>query len=163
VGFIRQAEIEEDDIMDKAIRDQIISIIDDVDDLTLATIREDGYPQATTVSYMNDGMTIYFMSSSDSQKAENLAKTTKVSLTINRPYESWNDIESVSIGGDATAVTDPAEQQKIGELLLKKFPQAAAYEPEDSSGGLAFFRIEPKVVSLLDYGKGFGHTELYEV
>jgi hypothetical protein len=35
--------------MDKAIRDQIISIIDDVDDMTIATVREDGYPQASTV------------------------------------------------------------------------------------------------------------------
>ena len=37
--------------MKQDLRDQIISIMDDVDDLTIATVREDGYPQATTVSY----------------------------------------------------------------------------------------------------------------
>jgi len=46
---------------------------------------------------------------------------------------------------------------------LKKFPEAANYEPDDKTVGVAFFRIEPTVVSLLDYKKGFGHTELFEV
>ena len=149
--------------MDNAIREQIISIIDNVDDMTIATIRKDGYPQATTVSYMNDGMTIYFMTPSNSQKAQNLAETDKVSLTINRLYESWNEIEGISLGGLANLVIDPAEKEKIGRLLLKKFPEAAEYEPEDNTVGLAFFRIEPTAISLLDYKKGFGHTELVEI
>ena len=54
--------------MDESIKDQIISIINDVDDLTIATVREDGYPQATTVSYVNDGMAIYFGTSADAQR-----------------------------------------------------------------------------------------------
>ncbi len=45
-------------MMDQALRKQIISIIDDVQDMTIATVRDDGYPQATTVSYVNDGLTI---------------------------------------------------------------------------------------------------------
>ncbi|MCP4317373.1 MAG: pyridoxamine 5'-phosphate oxidase family protein [Hyphomicrobiales bacterium] len=145
--------------MDQAKRDQIISIINDVNDMTIATVRDDGYPQATTVSYMNDGMTLYFMTAEDSQKAENLANNNRVSVTINRDYASWDDIESLSLAGLAAPVNDSAEQEKIGELLLKKFPEAAQYEPEDPSVGLAFFKIEPAVVSLLDYSKGFGHAE----
>jgi nitroimidazol reductase NimA-like FMN-containing flavoprotein (pyridoxamine 5'-phosphate oxidase superfamily) len=27
--------------------------------LTLATVREDGYPQATTVGYVHEGLTLY--------------------------------------------------------------------------------------------------------
>ena len=46
--------------MDSPTRKQVVSIIDDIDDLTIATVRNDGYPQATTVSYVNDGLTIYF-------------------------------------------------------------------------------------------------------
>lgn len=149
--------------MDKTLRDQIISIIDDVDDMTLATIREDGYPQATTVSYMNDGLTLYFMTTADSQKAQNIARNNKVSLTINRDYETWDDIEGLSMGAIAVSIGDAAEREKIGNLLLAKFPQAAQYEPADDDIELAFFRIEPKVISILDYGKGFGHTALVEV
>ena len=150
--------------MDAKLRDQIVSIIDDVDDMTIATVREDGFPQATTVSYINDDPVIYFITSADAQKAQNIARNNKVSLTINQAYNSWNDIEGLSMGGVALAVTDPEEIEKIGSLLLKKFPQAAQYEPDEGDGiELSYFRIEPTVISLLDYKKGFGHTELVEM
>lgn len=148
--------------MDQALKEQIISIIDDTDDMTVATIREDGFPQATTVSFMNDGLTIYFGTSSDSQKANNLAANDKVSLTINRPYESWSDIEGLSIGGKAILVTDPKEFEAIVQLMFKKFPQIPDYTPTEDVE-LAVFRIDPIVISLLDYRKAFGHCELVKV
>lgn len=150
--------------MDEITRSQIISIINDVDDLTIATVRKDGYPQATTVSYVNDGFTIYFGTSAASQKARNIARSNKVSMTINRDYSNWGEIEGLSLAGVATLVTDPEEQQKVGGLLFEKFPQIADYvpagmDPED----LALFRVHPKVISQLDYKKGFGHTELVQI
>jgi nitroimidazol reductase NimA-like FMN-containing flavoprotein (pyridoxamine 5'-phosphate oxidase superfamily) len=149
--------------MDKTTRNQIISIIDDIDDMTIATVREDGYPQATTVSYVNDGLAIYFGTAADSQKARNIAQSNKVSLTVNRSYGNWSEIEGLSIAGVATLVTDPAEQQKVAGLLFEKFPQIADYVPEDTDPEeLVLFRIDPKVISLLDYSKGFGHTELVQ-
>lgn len=107
--------------MDEPTRHQIVSIIDDVDDMTIATVREDGYPQSTTVSYVNDGLTIYFGTSADSQKARNIARSGKVSLTINRDYKNWDEIEGLSLAGLATVVDDPTEQQKVGDLLFKNF------------------------------------------
>ena len=44
--------------MDPTLKREIISILDDADDMTIATVREDGYPQATTVSYVNEGLTM---------------------------------------------------------------------------------------------------------
>ncbi len=142
-------------------RHQITAIIDDVDDMTIATLRADGFPQATTVSYFNDGETIYFATSPDAQKAENIAHNDRVSVTINRPYKNWNEIEGLSIGAKARRLTDPEDFQKASELLLKKFPQAVEYADE-STGDVSFFRLEPVVISILDYSKGFGHTELVE-
>ena len=150
--------------MDAAARDQIISIIDDVDDLTIATVRDDGYPQATTVSYVNDGLTIYFGTTADSQKARNLAANNRVSLTIDRPYSSWDAIEGLSLSGTAVPVDDKAEQDKVSNLLTEKFPQATDYIPPDMpQDALVIFRVEPQFISLLDYRKGFGHTTLYEL
>jgi len=148
--------------MNQKLRDQIISIINDVNDMTIATIREDGFPQATTVSYINDDFTIYFITAADGQKAHNIARNNKISLTINRDYQNWGDIEGLSMGALAMSVSDPKEKEKIGTLLLEKFPQAAQYEPATDID-LAFFFIEPKVISILDYKKGFGHTELIEI
>lgn len=148
--------------MDKELRDQIVSIIDDVDDMTIATMREDGFPQATTVSYVNDGLDIYFMTTEEAQKAKNIARNNKVSLTINRDYKDWDEIEGLSMGAVAEAIDDPKEKEKIGKLLMEKFPQIAELEPPDDTE-IACFRIEPKVISVLDYRKGFGHTELVEL
>tara|TARA_R110002072_G_scaffold7815_2_gene41712 strand:+ start:1267 stop:1653 length:387 start_codon:yes stop_codon:yes gene_type:complete len=128
--------------MDQAKRMQIVSIIDDVNDMTIATLRPDLYPQATTVSYVNDGLTIYFGTSPDSQKAKNLAWSNKVSLTIDRPYETWDEIEGLSMGAEVSPVTDSAEFQKVGQLMLGKFPQLAAFVPDDASG-IAIYRVEP--------------------
>ncbi|GAB5470913.1 MAG: pyridoxamine 5'-phosphate oxidase family protein [Rhodospirillales bacterium] len=145
--------------MDQRLCDQITSIIDAVDHMTIATLREDGFPQATTVSYVNEGLTLYFMTSAESQKARNIARDNRVSLTIDRDYDSWDEIESLSMAAYATPVSDPVEQEKIGKLLLAKYPQAADFEQMDF-GELTFLRVEPKVISVLDYAKGFGHTEL---
>lgn len=148
-------------MMDESKRRQIVSIIDDVDDMTIATARDDGYPQATTVSYVNDGLTIYFGTSSAAQKARNIAKNDKVSLTINRDYANWNEIEGLSISGRATLITDHAEQQKVGGLLFKKYPQIAEFiPPVTDMDELALFRVDPEFISLLDYSKAFGHCEL---
>ncbi len=144
--------------MNKAQREFIRSVIDDASDMTIATIRDDGFPQATTVSFVNDGMTLFFGTSADSQKARNIDKNNKVSLTIDCDYDEWDAIRSLSMGGLATRVTDEEEFQKVGDLLLKKFPQAANYEP-DNAFELAFYRIDPTVVSLIDYSQEFGHTE----
>lgn len=146
-------------MLTEALRDQIISIIDDVQDMTVATVREDGYPQATTVSYVNDGLIIYFGTADDAQKARNIARNNKVSVTIDREYSTWDDIKSLSMGGTAALVNDLEEQQKVGELFLKKFPQVAEYFSMETENAV-LFRIEPKIISVIDYSKGFGHTEL---
>ena len=41
--------------------------------------------------------------------------------------------------------------------MIKKFPQAADFAmPEET---IAIFKITPTVISVLDYSKGFGHTD----
>jgi general stress protein 26 len=84
--------------MDNTSRQEIVAILGSANDMTIATIRPDGYPQATTVSYVNDGMNIYFGTAVDSQKARNIAVCDKISLTINLPYATWDEIRGVSMG-----------------------------------------------------------------
>jgi nitroimidazol reductase NimA-like FMN-containing flavoprotein (pyridoxamine 5'-phosphate oxidase superfamily) len=74
--------------MGPGLKQEILSILDDANDMTIATVREDGYPQATTVSYVNDGLAIYFGCAANSQKAKNLARDSKVSLTVNYPTQA---------------------------------------------------------------------------
>ena len=115
--------------MDARLRDEILSILDRASDMTIATIRQDGYPQATTVSFANDGLDIYFGCSEDSQKARNIGRNGKVSLTINLPYADWGEIRGISAGGHAAHLEDPSEIEHAGRLLLGKFPQGIAEYP----------------------------------
>ena len=148
--------------MDPALTKEIIVILDAAQDMTIATVREDGYPQATTVSYVNDGLAIYFGCTAESQKAKNIARTARVSLTVNLPYAGWNEIRGLSIGGKAEAVTDPEEIDQVGQLMFQKFPQIAPYAPTELEGAV-LFRVTPEIISLLDYRKGFGHTDLVKI
>ena len=47
--------------MDKKMENFVLDLMKNHNILTLATLRKDGYPQATTVTYANDGLTIYFI------------------------------------------------------------------------------------------------------
>jgi len=145
--------------MDDSLREEILSVLTGASDMTIATIRPDGYPQATTVSYVTDGLTIYFGCAAESQKAQNIAYNDKVSLTVTLPYFSWEAIRGLSVGGTAKPVTDPNEINRVSELMLRKFPQILQYALAGKKG-LFLVRITPEVISLLDYRKGFGHTEL---
>jgi hypothetical protein len=145
--------------MNSALREEILSLLKGANDMTIATIRPDGCPQATTVSYVSDGLTMYFGCAAESQKAQNIAYNDKVSLTVTLPYFSWEEIRGLSMGGRAKPVTYPNEINRVSELLLRKFPQILQYALTGKKG-VFLVRITPEVISVLDYRKGFGHTDL---
>ncbi len=128
------------------------------DFLTLATLRPDGWPQATTVSYVSDGLTIYVATWVKSQKVHNIRHSAKVSLTIDGPNEDWQRIQGLSMAALAEEVTDPAERSKAFALMRARFKQLEAM-PTLNLDTIDVLRITPKVISMLDYTKGFGHTE----
>lgn len=143
-------------------REKIVSILGAAADLTLATNRPDGYPQATTVSFVNDGLTLYFGTWDKSQKAQNLARDDRVSGTVDLAHKHWGEVQGISFGGRARRVEEAAEQAKVSALMLRKFPQLGEMLAQVSSE-MALFRIDPAVISVLDYTQGFGHAELLTV
>jgi len=56
--------------MDEAIRQKILELLRGHRIMTVAMLRRDGWPQATTVGYVSDGLALYFLCSPQSQKAE---------------------------------------------------------------------------------------------
>jgi nitroimidazol reductase NimA-like FMN-containing flavoprotein (pyridoxamine 5'-phosphate oxidase superfamily) len=57
--------------MDETIRQKIKELLDQHRLMTVITNRPDGWPQATTVGYVNDSLTLYFLCRPESQKAQN--------------------------------------------------------------------------------------------
>jgi nitroimidazol reductase NimA-like FMN-containing flavoprotein (pyridoxamine 5'-phosphate oxidase superfamily) len=151
-------------MLNPAQRDFVVSILDEAADLTIATLRADGWPQATTVSFANDGLAVYFGTNAESQKAQNIARDNRVSVTVNCPYDGdWSAIRGVSIGGRAQRVTASDEAARVGALMAKKFPQISQFVDVGAGFEMALFRIDAEIISVLDYSKGFGHVDLLTV
>jgi nitroimidazol reductase NimA-like FMN-containing flavoprotein (pyridoxamine 5'-phosphate oxidase superfamily) len=130
--------------------------------MTIATNRPDGWPQATTVGYVNDDLTLYSLCSPQSQKAANLARDSRVSLTIDHDVSDPMAITGLSMAALAQPVTDTTEVAKAMKLLQTRYPEYAAF-PMPKPEEIAVYRVLPKVISVLDYSKGFGHSDLVTV
>jgi nitroimidazol reductase NimA-like FMN-containing flavoprotein (pyridoxamine 5'-phosphate oxidase superfamily) len=129
--------------------------------MTVATLRPDGWPQATTVGYVNEGLTLYFLCGLDSQKARNLALDNRISLTIDHDTANLMTITGLSMAARAHAVIDRAEAEKVLRMLPLKYPDAPPLPMKmPSPDEVRLFRVTPTVISVLDYSKGFGHTDI---
>ena len=147
--------------MDDAIRNQILALLDQHRIMTIATLRPDGWPQATTVGYVNEGLTLYFLCGLDSQKAANLARDDRVSLAIDHDTPDLMAITGLSMAARAQVVVDRDEASRILGLFPLKYPENIAVPiPMPTPEDVKIFRVTPTVISVLDYSKGFGHTEL---
>jgi nitroimidazol reductase NimA-like FMN-containing flavoprotein (pyridoxamine 5'-phosphate oxidase superfamily) len=147
--------------MDELLRESILALLDQHRTMRIATLRPDGWPQVTTVGYANEGLAIYFLCGPDSQKASNLARDDRVSLAIDDDPAQVVDITGLSMAARATEVTDPAEAEKAIRLLLSRYPyQKGVYPQTSKASEVRVFRLRPTVISVLDYSKGFGHTDL---
>ncbi len=149
--------------MDEQIRKKILTLLDQHRIMTIATLRPDGWPQATTVGYVNEGLTLYFLCGLESQKAKNLARDDRVSLTIDHDTPELMAITGLSMAAHATAVVGRAEADKILRMLPLKYPEVSLPGPMPTADEVRIFRVAPTVISVLDYSKGFGHTDLVKI
>ena len=150
--------------MDQRVEKTILSLLDEHRIMTVATLRPDGWPQATTVGYVNEGLTLYFLCGLESQKAANLAKDDRVSVTIDHDTSDLMGITGLSMAARAHAVTDREEAEKVLRMLPLKYPKDTKLPgPMPTVDQVRIFRLTPMVISILDYTKGFGHTDLVSV
>lgn len=147
--------------MDDTIRRKILKLLDEHRIMTLATLRQDGWPQATTVGYVSEGLTLWFLCGLDSQKARNLAQDARVSLTIDHDTPDLMAITGLSMAARAKLVTDRAEAESVLRRLPLKYPGSTPLPmPMPGPDDIRIFRVTPMVISVLDYSLGFGHSDL---
>jgi nitroimidazol reductase NimA-like FMN-containing flavoprotein (pyridoxamine 5'-phosphate oxidase superfamily) len=149
--------------MDDSMRRKILGLLDAHRVMTIATLRPDGWPQATTVGYVSEGLTLWFLCGLESQKAKNLARDNRVSITIDHDTPDIMSITGLSMAARAHRVSDRAEAEKVIRMLPQKYadaPPSTAQMQLPTPDDVALFRIVPEVISVLDYTKGFGHTDL---
>jgi len=156
-----------------ALKALILRIFDEQRVMTLATNRPDGWPQATMVGYVNDGYLLYCFVARNSQKYANIQRDPRVSIAIGSDTADPMTIRGLSLAGLASEVIDHSEFNDINKLRLKRYPEyltlpppgssddaLVRVSPEASRACIALLRIAPEVISVLDYAKGFGHSDL---
>jgi nitroimidazol reductase NimA-like FMN-containing flavoprotein (pyridoxamine 5'-phosphate oxidase superfamily) len=147
--------------MDAETKKKILALLDQHRIMTIATLRPDGWPQATTVGYVSEGLDLYFLCGPDSQKAHNLAVDDRVSLTVDHDTSNIMAITGLSMAGHAEAVESRAEAERILAMIPLKYPDSPPPPMKmPSPDEVRLFRVRPTVISVLDYSKGFGHTDL---
>ena len=148
--------------MKREFKRQIVDLLNEHRIMTIATIREDGWPQATTVGYANDGLVIYCQIARDSQKYANIKRDPRVSLSIAKDYPQPLLIKGLSMAATVSEVADAGEIDHVTEVLLQRYPERRVM-PRHDPRTVPTLRLTPEIVSVIDYSKGFGHSDLIGV
>lgn len=130
--------------------------------MALATVRPDGWPQATMVSFAHEGLLIYFVISRQSQKFGNIQKDNRVSIVVGGDFHDPTTIKALSIAAHASEVTDVDQRNRAVAHLLGRHPGLRKLEPPEPDHS-AVMRAYPEIVTVLDYSKGFGHADVLTV
>jgi hypothetical protein len=90
-----------------------------------------------------------------------LERDDRVSLTIDHDTPDIMAIRGLSMAARDTEVVDRMEAEKILHMLPSKYPEQISLPlPMPTPDDVRIFRVAPVVISVLDYTKGFGHTDL---
>lgn len=129
--------------------------------MTLACNRPDGWPQATTVGYLNEGLNLYFIVARTSQKFANLQADPRASVAIRSESGSRGDGVGVSMAGRVSEVVDPAAVERLNRQVIERYPDVHAYCPSGDSVAVLHFR--PGVISAVGVTGGRSEAETFTV
>jgi len=145
-----------------AMKERVIEILNANRIMAIATVRPDGWPQTTLVGYASEGILIYFAISRTGQKFANIERDNRVSIAIGRDFDDPKSIRGLSMAAHASEVTDPDQRDRALELLLDQHPGLKRLEGLNFTDS-AVMRAAPAMISIIDYSKGFGHTDVLTV
>jgi hypothetical protein len=80
-------------------------------------------------------------------------------LTIDHDVSDPTAITGLSMAALTQPLSDPTEAAKAMNLLVTRYPEYAAF-PMPKPEEITVYRVLPKVISVIDYWKGFGHSDL---
>jgi nitroimidazol reductase NimA-like FMN-containing flavoprotein (pyridoxamine 5'-phosphate oxidase superfamily) len=130
--------------------------------MTIATIRPDGWPQATIVGYANEGWSLYFLINRDSQKFANILRDNRVAVTVGSEPPEVAQIRAVYAGCEAFELAGLGERSRAWSLLASRHPNMTDLAPRQSPE-VATMVARCRHVSVVDYSQGLGHTEAVTV
>ncbi len=123
--------------------------------MVLATAGEDGRAAAAPLFYVpGEGLELYWLSSEASRHSRNLAARPDAAAAVFRSVTRWEEIRGVQMEGEARAVRDPAERERVLARYRERFGLGPEFEGAIGESTLYVFR--PRWVRYVDNSEGFG-------
>jgi general stress protein 26 len=146
--------------MNNDLKKHITEYIDKCRFCTVATISKDGQPNASTVSFNNAGMDIYFNTARDSKKIQNILSNPKVSIAMQKPRlpKSDQEITGIQYSGIAKILSDD-EIANAPKTVVSRNRLFNSLKPESS----VIVKVTPLEIYLIDYSRGFRHREFLQL
>ena len=128
--------------------------------LTLATITEDGRPQAASLFFaeMAD-LSLIFISEQKTLHSLNIKRNKQVAATIYVDGQEWQSIKGIQLEGICMALVGQ-EARAARAVYLAKYPFIARNRFLAMMLKIVtFYKIVPTWIRLIDNSRGFGHKE----
>jgi general stress protein 26 len=120
----------------------------------LSTVRDDGSPSASVMSFASDGLTVYCHTVGYTRKNQDLQHDPRVAYTLAhlpaREGTGSLDVRMIQMNGHAVLVDDRGEIDRAVALCAKQFhwladdKRRAGFERDAREGRVIFFRIDPQ-------------------
>ena len=138
----------------------VVALLDSCRLMAIAVNRSDGWPQVTTVGYVNDGLNLYFVTARDSQKLANLKADPRVSVAIHSQAVS-GDAVGVSMAARAEEVTDPVAVERLNQQVFARYSDLRVFGPGADS--VAVVRLRPEIVSPVGVKDGRSQAQSFSL
>jgi general stress protein 26 len=137
----------------KEVETAICELLAEAERGVLATLRGDGSPSASFMSFAADGLTVYCPTPGHARKRQDLQRDPRVAYTLARlPGQgaaSRLELRMVQMSGRAVFVDDPDEIDHALAVCARQFrwlasgSKRAGFERDAREGRVVFFKIHP--------------------
>ena len=134
--------------------------------MTLATQGSDG-PWAAAVFYVDDGLSLVFLSSPGSRHGRHLAQDPRCAATIQDNVADWSQIKGIQLEGRVGELHGD-EQAHARRRYGERFPivglvASAPAAIVEALAKVRWYRLVPERLYFIDNGRGFGHRDEIEL
>lgn len=146
---------------------RIVAFLDAHHVLSLATSSQQG-PHAVSVFYVRDEFALLWVSDPGSRHSVELVNDPRVAATIAPDCSDFADVRGVQFSGRAQRIADATERARARDLLESRYPflrriSEGPLALREAYERVAFYRLEPDQITLIDNSRAFGHKDTLEL
>jgi uncharacterized protein YhbP (UPF0306 family) len=127
---------------------------------TIATVGMDGEPDASTVFFACAGLDVYFNTSKDSKKIQNIEVNQRVAIAMQKNPEPKTDkeISGIQYYGIAKILAE-SDHANVPRGVMARHHVFNSVRP----GNSVIVKVNATKIYLIDYAKGFRHREFLQL